>query len=224
MSENTLLVAGGGAIFGAFITWLASPSVPDVEELQQSLAGQIEAIGASTDSLSAEITNLSEKVTAMETSVAEANTASTEATEGLGASFTSAFEGFSGSVSSALSEAAENQSQALSTGLEGLQGSVAEMLAAGGAATSADAAADAPAGEPEGTRPGSTIALADGKIRAFVSRVAADGSGATVALNGFRTVSLATGEEATVELEGESCTVTLDAVDRGHASLSATCG
>ncbi|MGB0905692.1 MAG: hypothetical protein ACPGVJ_12415, partial [Mangrovicoccus sp.] len=74
---------------------------------------------------------------------------------------------------------------------------------------------------PEGLSAGNTFSFNDGAIRAFVSKVDADG--ARLSVNGSM-VSLDEGRTTLVKLGEETCGLRLDSVDRGHASVSAICG
>ena len=80
---------------------------------------------------------------------------------------------------------------------------------------------DVPA--PSGATVGQTIALSDGGARVFVSRIDAELDQARVAINGLDTVDLMIGETVDVEVDGQSCGLTLESLDRGHADLSVSC-
>ncbi|MEM9577935.1 MAG: hypothetical protein AAF999_13090 [Pseudomonadota bacterium] len=73
---------------------------------------------------------------------------------------------------------------------------------------------------PEGIGVGETAVLMDGQLRVFASKV--DTESARLSLNGAL-VTLPVGGSARADLEGERCHVTLASVDRGHASVDATC-
>lgn len=76
-------------------------------------------------------------------------------------------------------------------------------------------------GAPEGLRPGEALALEEGALRVFASRVTQDG--ARLSVNGA-TQTLAVGAFMRTDLENARCRVTLDRVDRGHAKVSHSCG
>lgn len=83
-------------------------------------------------------------------------------------------------------------------------------------------ATDEPAVAPTvGTSAGATAMLADGTIRAFVSKVMDDS--ARVSINGTMS-TLATGASTEVMAGGSTCQVTLNSVADGLADLSAACG
>ncbi|WP_074218663.1 hypothetical protein [Rhodovulum sp. ES.010] len=88
------------------------------------------------------------------------------------------------------------------------------------AAPDAEAETAAPDG---GTAVGGTAILADGAVRAFVSRIDTEGQRARVSVNGTMQ-DLAVGDSMTVAADGQDCAVTLDAVGGGQAALSAACG
>ncbi len=74
----------------------------------------------------------------------------------------------------------------------------------------------------EGTPTGTSVALADGAVRVFVSAV--DQNGARVAVNGVALQTIEIGKPLSVVVGDKTCSVTLTGVDRGRASLDATCG
>lgn len=78
--------------------------------------------------------------------------------------------------------------------------------------------------EAEGARPGNIMLLHDGLIRVFVSGIVDQGEAARIAINGVDTRTVHVGESVDVDLEDEACAVTVDAIDRGHVALSASCG
>lgn len=73
----------------------------------------------------------------------------------------------------------------------------------------------------EGLGIGKTTILADGALRVFASRVTEDH--ARLSVNG-ELLTLGVGRSAPMAAGEENCRVYLDAVDRGHASVSALCG
>ena len=74
---------------------------------------------------------------------------------------------------------------------------------------------------PEGIAVGQTALLHDGALRVFSSLVREDK--ARIAVNGSL-ATLAVGRSVAAMAGEEPCRVKLDAVDRGHASVSAACG
>lgn len=76
---------------------------------------------------------------------------------------------------------------------------------------------------PVGTKTAETAMLADGAVRAFVSRISGDESYAVVAFNGLETVPLDFGEIARIDTDGGECEVKIDGIDRGHVAFTASC-
>lgn len=72
-------------------------------------------------------------------------------------------------------------------------------------------------------RPGNTLRLADGALRVFIVSVDSEGQGARVAPNGVLQTRLSVGESTEVAAGEQTCTLTLDGVQDGAASLSAAC-
>ena len=74
---------------------------------------------------------------------------------------------------------------------------------------------------PEGARPGEVVRFADGDVRVFVSGMSEDDGTARIAVNGLSLQPVSVGES--LQVPDMNCAVTLDSVDRGHASLSSDC-
>jgi len=74
----------------------------------------------------------------------------------------------------------------------------------------------------DGLGAGQTAILADGAVRAFVSRVT--DTAAHVAINGLSTVSIGEGRARMVVLDDTTCLVSVDSVGERKAALSALCG
>lgn len=95
--------------------------------------------------------------------------------------------------------------------LDGVSGSGAQLSGICGS--------DLPA--PEGISAGNTAVFQDGALRVFASRINEDT--ARLSINGAL-MSLALGRSAPVMVGEEKCRVFVDALDRGHAQVSAACG
>lgn len=91
----------------------------------------------------------------------------------------------------------------------------------GGASLSHLCGDDVPA--PSGATVGQTIGLSDGGARVFVSRIDAELDRARIAINGLDTVDIMVGETVDTEVDGQSCGLTLESLDRGHADFSISC-
>lgn len=90
----------------------------------------------------------------------------------------------------------------------------------GGKAAISGACGDAlPA--PDGAAPGTSVDLAEG-LRVFVSGVT--DSGARIAVNGVETVVVPVGEGVDAAVDGKSCRVSVEGVDRGRVALGYVCG
>jgi hypothetical protein len=74
---------------------------------------------------------------------------------------------------------------------------------------------------PEGTAPGTTVQLAEG-LRVFVSGVAEDG--ARIAINGVDTQLVPVGQSVEVTVGEQTCSVSVENIDRGHVALGYVCG
>ncbi|MCO8144989.1 hypothetical protein NHN26_07100 [Rhodovulum tesquicola] len=107
-------------------------------------------------------------------------------------------------------------------GLGEVSGSVAQTAAAPAPAEAPEAAPETAAAAAPGTGVGETAILADGAIRAFVSRVDAAGQMARLSMNGMMS-DIAAGRSVTLAVDGQTCDVTADAIADGKVSLSAEC-
>ncbi|GFE52003.1 hypothetical protein So717_37560 [Roseobacter cerasinus] len=85
------------------------------------------------------------------------------------------------------------------------------------------AAADIPPAPEDGHTPGTTVSLADGALRVFVSALAADGSSARLAVNGIDVVAVASGTSIDVAAGDQACTLTVTGVGNGMVGLEGSC-
>ncbi len=92
-----------------------------------------------------------------------------------------------------------------------------------GTETAAAAPADTPPAPEDGHTPGTTVSLADGALRVFVSALAADGSSARLAVNGIDTVTIASGTSIEVASGDQTCTLTVTGVGAGMVGLEGGC-
>lgn len=76
----------------------------------------------------------------------------------------------------------------------------------------------------DGFRPGTMANLGDGALRVFVSGVSPDGSAARIAVNGFSTQVVPSGDSIDVTANDRSCTVTVTGVGNGMVGLDGSCG
>lgn len=70
--------------------------------------------------------------------------------------------------------------------------------------------------------PGQTVALADGALRVFVSGII--GGDARLAVNTLATEVVAVGESASVDVDGQVCSVTVTGVRGSEVGLTGSCG
>jgi len=198
----------------------------------EAVSGKIDALSASVDEqLAAADSAMQERIGALEAEIAElAGSVETGMTEGAEAraAMREALAATDETVSASLAEMKETLS-ALGDRLAALESRVGQAATPAPDPASppepASATEAAPAEPPvSGTPAGRTEMLADGALRVFVSAVdAADGT-ARVAINGVSTQMLRVGSPASVSANGQTCTVTLDAIERGHAQMTGRCG
>ena len=226
----------------------AVPTVDDIASIEtqvQSLTDQVDAAGASTASANAPADADSVQE---ETAVTESTTVASDATEPVAESVTDSESIKAGETAlfaegdlrvfvSRLDDAEGTASvmvvQNDERTMRELQSGQAITVQAGddycrltvnsiaGAAMGIDAVCGDNLPEPEGLSAGETAVFKDGLLRVFASNVYDDG--ARLFLNGD-SKTLMVGRSVPISVEEEGCRVYLDAVDRGHASVSSLCG
>lgn len=243
MDGKTVVTGGLALVVGLLVGVAVAPKGGDVDRLGSALESRMddasgrmgEAMSGLTDTLGAldaKLADLSDRVAGLEASVGDAASAGAEATAERLERLEARIDETAQAMQSAISDTADNQIAALSAALADLgapTGSAPEAAAPEAETAAAPAAEEAPAAEtaaadatpPEGLTPGETALLADGAIRVFVSRVETDA--ARLAINGSMAL-LGAGNSLAVRDADSYCRVTLDGVDRGHASVSAACG
>jgi hypothetical protein len=199
LDSKTLLV-GGAALLAVAVVWTqtrdSKPKTdPRVAELETQISDLTAQLGEMQDSMA----GMAERADAQADAIAQ----SAE----LGSRLAKTVQGL-GSISSA---------------------GGSEQAASGGAAPSATgatqqaASASGSEGEPQGLGAGETAILAEGAIRAFVSRVDDAAQSVRVLVNGSME-TLGSAAPVKVSVDGQDCAVKLDGIDRGKVALSAECG
>ncbi|MBK0399867.1 hypothetical protein H0I76_11755 [Limibaculum sp. M0105] len=222
-----------------------------IDEASAPVAG----LAGGVDAVKADVASLVERLEAIESSIADAGTAAMSAGEhavAAGAEAHAVGRAFSAESSAIRSDIAALSSVVTSMASEmqarhaemdkrraehhaAMQKYLAEnpgaampgmgMMTGAGAAAATAGASGAASAAPVGARPGETVMLEDGAIRAFVSAVDGEAGTARVAVNGVEATELGLyGRDAEVTVDGKTCRVTLDGIDRGHVQLSADCG
>jgi hypothetical protein len=235
MKNNTLMMAvGGGLLFVlGLVIGLMSGGGASVEDIDAAVASRIDAASSveaeRIAALEARLGELSTDVGGRLDQIGTGVDSSAKAVGDVGSKLGGDLEGLGQSLSTRIDTATASHLAALESGLAGLRGQISETPAAapadGGAAEpAAQAAAPADPGTPaEGFGAGQTAILSDGAMRVFVSRVDDAGGKAHVRVNG-NDMALSVGQSETFSGDGGDCRVTLDAIDRGHASVSGACG
>lgn len=212
MDFNSALIAGaGGLIVGLVIGYSMGGSGEDLAEAGLS----------QTRELSAQVEALSERVGGVEGAVGALVKAQTEGVQGLGARIDGIVQQVSGQVDAlggGVSEAMKTQIQDLRGQLAGLIGGAPAGGASGeatgvGVGTGVGSGVGSGVGNP--ATPGSTVTLADGKLRVFLSAADPAAGTARVAINGQTLVSLAIGNP----LDVDGCSVSLTGFDAAGAAL-----
>lgn len=192
---------------------------PKMEDIRAALGAEMEAAGSAVDGMSASVQEqfaaLGDRLGALEEQLGSGSDA-------MGA-IGSRIDGLSEELRTTLSE----QQTAVSDGISALGARIESAAAAagstaqGGSGTAEEVAEEmSPADPIEGgteLRVGETAMLADGALRAFLSRATEDAARLSV---GGEMIDLAVGRSGTVG----DCEVTLNGTDGAVARLSATCG
>lgn len=203
MDQKVIATGLVSVLVGFGLGIVAAPSAPKLSEIGDTISEKLapnaeanETLTQLVGDLDSKIEGLSARLDGLEQSVSDSSVK--DAVADLGTKF-------------------ETLSSDVSSSLESTTSSLGEKLSALSAATVAAPSAMANDTPPEGITPGMTAVFKDGAVRAFVSRV--DDNAAALSINGTAK-TLAVGGTTKVE----DCTITLDAVDRGHALISAACG
>lgn len=227
MDRHDFILGGIALVAGILLGLLFAPRGASVDDLTAALDARLASVeGAasaagdgvsalqtqvedSVASLQGEFGTLGDRIGAVEESVS-ASTAT------MADRLSSEFSGKMESIGTAISE----QSNTMQSRLEGFRAAIS-----GGG--SSDAAA--PAAEAQGTDVGNgigvgqTAALADGSVRAFVSRVDEENESVRLSINGTSRV-VPVGETVDVTVGDQNCEVTVDGIEDGMVALSGTCG
>ncbi len=198
MDQKVIATGLVSALIGFGLGIVAAPSAPKLSEIGDTISEKLAPSAEANESLAKLVGDLDAKMDGL-----------SERLDGLEETVSAS------SAKDAVSELGskiETLSSDVATSLESTAASLGEQLSALSVAGSSPVKA-----APEGITPGMTAVFNDGAVRAFVSRV--DDNAVALSLNGAAK-TLAVGGSTKVD----DCQITLDAVDRGHAVLSAACG
>ena len=226
-----------------------------VAALDGRVAEMGERFDAIDSGLGEGLTSVQDNMASGFSAVGETLSAQAEAADARSEGLLSSISGMGEGLTAAIAAAGATAAAAVSTGgddasaasEEAPQGAVADADAEASPAATAEAApaeaaesdtetetaaapaqndADAPMAASDPARPGETRSLADGEIRAFVSRIDAKAGLASLAVNGLDRMTLAAGRSTEViGSGGKACLVGLAGItEDGAASVLASCG
>ncbi|HRO12302.1 hypothetical protein [Amaricoccus sp.] len=235
MQKNQLIaVAGGALLFLLGLVIGISVAGPDEMAIEEAVAGRVDAAVAAQnqrlDKLEASVATLSGELGGRLEGLGGTVDAGARTMDEIGSRLGDvgtrlgdSLADLGQSLAGAIEDSKAASLAALESGLAGLRGQISSPAApaaedAPTAATPAD-----PGTPPEGLSAGETALLSDGALRVFVSRVDDAAGEASLRANG-QDFALAVGDAATVASAAGDCRLSLDAVDRGHASVSGACG
>ena len=246
MNTAPLFIGLGGLFIGVLIgnTMVGGGAGKAAQKLADENKAQVVALEEQISTLNAQIAGLQEAVAAGDAGRSELGSK----IDGAVSSLSDEIEAVSSSIADSVMEVAASgdaQAEALEDQLAALSAEVEQISAAGavasttggvaaaGATVAAVTAAastgaqevEAAAALPpaEGFSAGQTVTLLDGKIRAFVSRVDDETGTVRVAINGQGTADLGIFDDLDFNTDEDSCTLKVDAIDRGHVLMSAQC-
>ncbi len=229
MSANNILYGIGGLAIGLIAGVLIGGGISETRvraAVADATGAAHEAAKAAEAERTGAMTALGERIAALEAAVSD--TASRDAA-------LKAFEDKLAALETTLGDsvgAAEEQAKGLKSDIAALGAALKDAVQApvptvapASEAAPEQAAAPAPAADlpaPDGYAAGDTAIFSDGAFRVFVSRVDDAAGTARLSLNGTMH-EVAVGDTASIQTGTGGCTVSLDAIDRGHATLSGSC-
>lgn len=235
MANNAVIYGAGGGVVGLLIGLFAGSGGPSQEDIDAAVTGAMRpsqeasasAAQASSDALAA----LEQRLSAIEEGLAT----NAPDMEGLRAALsedvTAAVENISGGLREEIAASGKAQNEAIKNALAQVSEGIEESARVAAAAV----AAAAPGASGEGAAPvsgeasvsealgvGQTALFADGKVRAFVSRIDPAGGSAVLSVGGTA-VTLGSGGSVRVALNGGACTVSVMALTERGVTLGSDC-
>ena len=223
--EYLIAIAGGALLFLLGLVIGISAGGPDTDEIEKAVADRIDAATAAEAD---RIGKIEESVAALGSrldGIGGNVDAGTKAVGDVGAKLGDTLAGLGQSLGEAIETSKSASLAALESGLAGLRGQIDAVPPAAPAeeAPAPTAAAPEPGAAPSGISAGQTAVLSDGALRVFVTRVDDAAGSARLMANGTD-LTLSVGQSQTLSGRAGECKVTLDALDRGHATVSGACG
>ncbi len=229
MSQQSILFGAGGAVVGliAGILFSGGPGEEDISSaVSEALAPGQEAAEQTASAQQEAIAALNKRIAALEASMPEAGAV----TEQIHAAMDEKLSGLTGELSAAISNATDQQKAAFDSAMaeitSGLEQSA--QAAAAAVASTAGPSGDGDITEADGVavsdplKPGQTAMFADGKIRAFVSRLDPSGGSVRMVIN-QEPVSLGAGGSTPVSFDGMNCSIVVLGMTDDGAKIGSDC-
>jgi hypothetical protein len=210
-------VAAGSAINGSKITDAVGRAMGPAQEAASQAASRQQAA----------LDGLSERIAALEAAMSE-DDGGEDITAALGARIDAMTSEMQTRIED-LSARTRSQAEAMQGALSELSGGMQEAAQMAAAAVAARASGGGDGASAEGMtvtepmRVGETAQFADGRVRAFVSRVDPAGGSVRLMVNGAA-AALGSGGTTQVALGDGTCTVAVMGLDDGQATLGSDCG
>lgn len=228
--QQSVLFGAGGIIVGLLAGIAFSSGGPDEADIGNALTNALtpgqeaarETAGAQQEAIAA----LGERMAALETAMPDTEAVADAVTERVGTTLDEKMSGLQDSLSGAIGDAAAEQKTALETAVSsistGLEQSAQTAAAAVASASTGEATEAEGVAVSEPLKVGRTALFADGKVRAFVSRIDPSGGAVRLVVNQEQ-VRLGSGGSAPVSFEDKNCSIVVLGLSDEGATLGSDC-
>ena len=230
MSQKPIIYGAAGIVLG-FLGGVAAGSAINGSKITDAVGRAMgpaqEAASQAASSQQAALDGLSERIAALEAAMSE-DDGGEDITAALGARIDAMTSEMQTRIED-LSARTRSQTEAMQGALSELSGGMQEAAQMAAAAVAARASGGGDGASAEGMtvtdpmRVGETAQFADGRVRAFVSRVDPAGGSVRLMVNGAA-AALGSGGTTQVALGDGTCTVAVMGLDDGQATLGSDCG
>lgn len=226
MSQTPFLYGAGGIVLG-FISGIAIGGWTSESKISDALSAAMSpgqaAAEQSASEQSAALGALGERIAALEAAMPTPGAIA----EDLSSALDERLAALQSGLSDQISANAEAQTSALDEAISGLSAGLQQSAQTAAAAvvaeqTGADTSSAGGVSMANALSVGETAVFAEGKVRAFVSRLDPDGGSARLMINGEQAV-LGAGGKTRVSFDGKSCSVVVMGLNAGGVSLGADC-
>ncbi|MDW4496990.1 hypothetical protein R5H30_03270 [Sulfitobacter sp. D35] len=226
MSQQQLLYGIGGLLIGVLLGLAFSAGGLTKTEVGDAVAEQLapvqEAAEQSTASHQDAIAALGERIAALEASIPDAGSMTEQVSSAVSERLTGLRDNLSEAISNAVDEQKTSLDDAMLRISSGLERSAQAAAAAVASATTGDKTTAENVTVSDPLNVGQTAIFADGKVRAFISRIDPSGGGVTLSVNGER-MNLGAGGSAPVSFDETDCTLVVMGIADEGVALGSDC-